>query len=122
MRSRKSSTEPCSTLVRAYSATCTRMGKARVVRQAISRDSLLVVLSKWCIDGAGKRNWCLRILSAFVSGNGVRALSPLLDVFLSDGNRVDVVFGVDRGGTDRDGLRQLHSLRRAYPGQVSVKL
>src|SRR6185312_6965989 len=92
------------------------------VRQAVSEESLFRVLAEWCRSGAGRKNWALRILSAFVSGNGVRAISPLLDVFLADGNSLEIIFGVDRGGTDRDALRQLSQLRYAYPHQATVRL
>lgn len=98
------------------------MAKATVVRQAISSRSLFLVLSEWCKEGVGQKRWSLRILSAFVSGNGLRALSPLLDIFLSGGNSVEIIFGVDRGGTNRDALQRLHAFRRAYPGQASVRL
>jgi len=96
--------------------------KATLVRQAVSKESLFSVLADWCKEGAGKRNWCLRILSAFVSGKGILAISPLLDVFLSDGNSLEIIFGVDRGGTDRDAIRRLYALRRAYPRQASIRL
>ena len=96
--------------------------KAKAVRQAVSQESLFSILSEWCKRGAGKQTWSLRILSAFVSGKGILAMSPLFDIFLSDGNSVEIIFGVDRGGTDRDAIRRLYALRRAYPRQASVKL
>src|SRR5690242_9128099 len=67
---------------------------ASAIRQAISHESLFQVLYNWCREGAGRKNWTLRILSAFVSGNGVQALAPLFDVFLADGNHLDIIFGV----------------------------
>jgi len=96
--------------------------RATLIRQAVSQESLFSVLVDWCKEGAGKRHWRLRILSAFVSGKGILAISPLLDVFLADGNILEIIFGIDRGGTDRSAIRRLYALRRAYPKQASVKL
>jgi len=96
--------------------------KAALIRQAVSPESLFSVLVDWCREGAGKRDWRLRILSAFVSGKAVLAVSPLLDVFLADGNSVEIIFGIDRSGTDRSAIRRLYALQRAYPTQASVKL
>lgn len=93
-----------------------------VIRQAVTTESLFQILAGWCRDGAGRRTWSLRILSAFVSGRAVRALSPLIDVFLADGNSVEIIFGVDRGGTNRDALRHLSDLQRSYPGQANVQV
>jgi hypothetical protein len=96
--------------------------RAALIRQAVSQESLFSVLGDWCKEGAGKRNWRLRILSAFVSEKGILAISPLLDVFLADGNSLEMIFGIDRGGTDRGAIRRLYALHRAYPKQASVKL
>jgi HKD family nuclease len=96
--------------------------KIRHVKQAITQDSLFRVLSDWCVAGAGEVTWELRMLSAFVSGGGVRALEPLLDMFLADGNRVEVIFGIDRSGTDRDAIRRLYALSTAYPGQALINV
>lgn len=92
------------------------------IRQSVSTESLFTVISGWCRDGAGQRDRSIQVLSAFVSGGGVRALAPLLDVFLADGNRVEIVFGIDRNGTDREAVAQLASLRTEYPGQATVFL
>lgn len=94
----------------------------RHVRQAVSEDSLFRILSGWCRDGAGHRDRYIRFLSAFATGGAIRAISPLIDVFLADGNRVDVIFGVDRNGTDRDAVVRLSALHEAYPQQVSVSV
>lgn len=96
--------------------------RVRQIRQAVSEDSLFRVLSEWCINGAGHSKWRLRIISAFVSGEAIRALEPLVDVFLADGNVVEIIFGVDRNGTDRFAVRRLFALATAYPGQVIVSL
>lgn len=94
----------------------------RHVKQAITTDSLFNVLSQWCSEGAGKVNWEIRLLSAFVSGGAIRALEPLFDVFLADGNRIEIIFGIDRNGTDRNAIRHLFELSKAYPGQAIVQL
>lgn len=94
----------------------------RHIRQAISTDSLFNVLRQWCTDGAGQNAWELRLLSAFVSGSAVQALEPLIDVFLADGNKLEIIFGIDRNGTDRAAVRRLYALSTAYPGQVVVRL
>lgn len=94
----------------------------RHIRQAISTDSLFNVLSGWCRDGAGRRDRSICVLSAFATGGGVRALSPLIDVFLADGNKIDVVFGVDRNGTDREAVRRLSALSEAYPQQITASV
>lgn len=90
----------------------------RHIKQAVTTDSLFTVLSQWCKEGAGHTAWTLRVMSAFVSGSAVRAMEPLLDVFLADGNAVEIIFGIDRGGTDRSAVQNLHALGSAYPGQV----
>ena len=94
----------------------------RHVRQAISSDSLFGVLASWCNRGAGKSNYRLRILSAFVSGSALRALTPLIDVFLSHGNYVDIIAGIDRGGTDKNAIISLRALKKAYNNQVNVHI
>lgn len=94
----------------------------RQIKQAISEDCLFEVFAAWCRRGAGQKSHALRLLTAFVSGTGVLAVAPLLDVFLADGNSVDIIFGVDRKGTDREAVRQLFALKRAYIGQLRVQL
>jgi HKD family nuclease len=94
----------------------------RAIRQAVSQDSLFSVLIKWCKEGAGEKTHKIRILTAFVSGVGVSAISPLLDIFLADGNSVDVIFGFDRNGTDRDAVRRLSALKKAHTGQFDVRV
>jgi hypothetical protein len=94
--------------------------KSRVLRQSVSDDSLFRVLAGWCADGAGKRNYRLRLLSAFASGGGVGAILPVIELFLADGNFVEVIVGIDRNGTDRRALRHLDSLIRSHPTQCSV--
>lgn len=96
--------------------------RTRQIRQAISRDCLFEVLASWCRQGTGERTHSLRILTAFASGTGVSAVAPLLDVFLADGNSVDIIFGVDRNGTDREAIRQLFALKHAYVGQLEVRV
>ena len=92
----------------------------RVVRQAVSQESLFSIMSAWCQGGAGRKGCRIRILSAFATGGAVRAMSPLIDVFLADGNAVEIVFGVDRNGTDRDAVARLFAIHEAYPQQVSA--
>src|ERR1700677_2138562 len=95
---------------------------SRVIRQGVSEDSLFGVIAEWCKEGAGKRNCRLRFMSAFATGGGVGALAPLLDVFLSEGNTIDVIIGVDRKGTDQRALLLLDALRHAYPAQCQVSV
>jgi hypothetical protein len=52
----------------------------------------------------------------------MRALSPLVDVFLSHGNHVEIIVGIDRGGTDRNAIRFLRALKKAYINQVDVSV
>lgn len=94
----------------------------RHVRQAITSDSLFTIMSGWCRDGAGKRDRSIQILSAFVSGGAMRALSPLFDVFLADGNRIEIIFGIDRNGTDREAVVQLAGFQKRYAKQAEVFL
>lgn len=94
----------------------------RRIRQAETQDSLFGVLSGWCRDGAGERDRRIRLLSAFVTGGAARAISPLIDVFLADGNAVQVIFGVDRNGTDKDAVARLFAIHEAYPQQVTVSV
>jgi HKD family nuclease len=95
---------------------------SRVIRQSISNDSLFCVINDWCREGAGQKNCRMRFLSAFASGGGVGAIAPLLDVFLADGNTVEIIVGVDRQGTDRGALRHLNALSHAYPSQCRVSV
>lgn len=90
------------------------------VKQAVTADSLFTVLSKWCARGSGNKKDNLRILTAFASGAGVKAIAPLLDIFLADGNAVEIIFGVDRKGTDRRAVSELRKLQRAHGRQVRV--
>lgn len=92
------------------------------IRQAVSEASLFRVLSDWCTAGAGNKSHSLKILTAFVSNKGIEAISPFIDVFLADGNHVDIIFGIDRGGTNRDAIRRLRALQTAHIQRVSVSL
>ena len=80
------------------------------------------MLAGWCRTGAGEKSHSLKIITAFVSGTGVSAIAPLLDVFLADGNSASIIFGVDRNGTDREAVRQLYALKRAYIEQLGVRV
>lgn len=92
----------------------------RAIQQGITEDSLFSVIANWCKEGAGQKHYVLQILSAFASGSGVTAITPLLDIFLADGNAVEIIVGVDRNGTDKAALKNLHSLASAYEKQCSV--
>src|SRR6266567_5084754 len=96
--------------------------RSRVIRQAVSTDSLFGVIADWCREGAGQKKCRLRLMSAFASRGGVGAIVPLLDVFLAQGNTVEVIVGVDRKGTDRGALRHLDALLHAYPAQCKVSV
>jgi HKD family nuclease len=95
--------------------------QSSIIKQATSKHSLFSELSKWCTQGAGKKTSSLKILSAFASGKGIEALTPFFDIFLADGNTVEVIFGIDRNGTDRDAVLRLYALQKAYPWQFSAK-
>jgi hypothetical protein len=58
-------------------------------------------------------------MSAFASGSGVEALEPFFDIFLSDGNSIEIVIGIDRNGTNRDAVARLFALQESYLGQFS---
>lgn len=92
------------------------------IRQAVSSASLFGVLSGWLTDGAGRSDCELQILSAFATGKAVRALEPLLDVFLADGNAIRAIVGIDRNGTDQSAITRLASLRAAYPNQFHAQV
>jgi len=92
----------------------------RAIRQAVTEDCLFKVLAEWCKRGAGRKNCSLQILSAFASGQGVLAISPLIDSFLADGNEIQCIVGMDRDGTDRDALKRLAAIAEAYPSQAIV--
>jgi len=96
--------------------------RTRHIKQATSEDCLFKVLAAWCRTGAGEKSHSLKIITAFVSGTGVSAIAPLLDVFLADGNSANIIFGVDRNGTDREAVRQLYALKRAYIEQLGVRV
>ena len=95
--------------------------KTKALKQAVSNESLFETFARWCQQGAGKKNCKIKIISAFVSGKGVAAISPLIDVFLADGNDVGIIFGSDRQGTDREAIIRLYELAKAHPDQINVK-
>lgn len=92
------------------------------IRQAITGESLFLELQQWCKDGAGRKRDVLQIMSAFASGPGVEALEPFFDVFLSDGNAIDIIVGVDRNGTTREAITRLYELQHAYPAQLTSRI
>jgi hypothetical protein len=92
------------------------------IRQAVTKESLFLELQRWCRDGAGKRNRTLQIMSAFASGPAVEALEPFFDVFLSDGNKIEIIVGIDRNGTTRDAIRQLYELQHAYTKRITCSI
>lgn len=96
--------------------------RSKVIRQSVSEESLFGVINDWCRQGAGQRKCRLRILSAFASGSGVGAISPLVDIFLADGNSLQFIIGIDREGTDRGAIRHLDALVHAYPHQCKVSI
>jgi HKD family nuclease len=94
--------------------------ESRIIKQAITEDSLFRVVTDWFLHGAGRRGNSIKILSAFVSGKGVEAITPFVDVFLADGNDFQLIFGIDRGGTDRAAIRRLFALQNAHVEQFSA--
>lgn len=50
----------------------------KAVLQAVTRQSLFGVLEEWFKAGAGETRHSIKILSAFVTGGGVKAIAPLL--------------------------------------------
>src|SRR5208283_5296409 len=92
------------------------------IQQAVTTECLFRVLEQWCRAGAAFRDRTLRILSAFVTGGAVEATEPLMDVFLAQGNRIEIILGIDLGGTDTQALRRLHALQEAYHQQVDVRV
>ncbi len=94
----------------------------RRIQQATTTESLFLELGKWCQQGAGRKNDHLQIISAFASGPGVIALEPFFDVFLADGNRLEIIIGIDRGGTSRDAITRLFELQNAYSRRVMCSI
>ncbi len=92
------------------------------IRQAISGESLFLELQQWCKNGAGRKRDALHIMSAFASGPAVQALEPFFDVFLSDGNSIDIIVGIDRDGTTRDAIRRLYELQQAYTTRFTCRV
>ena len=62
----------------------------QVIRQAVTKESLFSELQQWCKKGAGQTRDKVLIMSAFATGGGVEALEPFFDIFLSDGNSIEV--------------------------------
>lgn len=91
----------------------------QVIRQAVSKESLFSELQLWCKTGAGRTRDRFLIMSAFASGSGVEALEPFFDIFLSDGNSIEIVIGIDRNGTNREAVARLFALQESYLGQFS---
>ncbi len=97
--------------------------KTRVIQQAITEDCLFNVISKWCQSGSGCKNRSIKILTAFASGAGVAALSPLFDVFLGyDGNTIEIICGIDRNGTDAEAIRMLYNLQETHYSTLKVSI
>lgn len=92
------------------------------IQQAITGESLFLELQQWCKNGAGQRHHVLQIMSAFASGPAVEALEPFFDVFLSDGNHVDIIVGIDRNGTTREAITRLYELQHAYPTRLRSRI
>lgn len=92
------------------------------IRQAVTKESLFNEIRSWCSAGAGRSKDSLHILSAFATGSAVEALEPHLDVFVADGNRVDVIVGIDRGGTSRDAIDLLYQLQDSHGGRVACSV
>ena len=88
------------------------------IRQAVTKESLFLELQRWCRDGAGKKHHTLQIMSAFASGPAVEALEPFFDVFLSDGNKIEIIIGIDRNGTTRDAIKRLYEMQHAYTNRI----
>ena len=76
--------------------------KITAIKQAVSKESLFATLSRWCQKGAGKKTYRIKMLSAFVSGKGVEAISPLVDIFLADGNELRIIFGTESQRTHQE--------------------
>lgn len=92
----------------------------RTIRQAVSKECLFQVLCDWCNAGSTQQKWSLNILTAFASGRAIEVLEPFFDAFLSQGNEVRVIFGIDLDGTDIGAVRRLHALSAAYHKQFNV--
>jgi len=92
--------------------------RIRHIPQAVSNESLFNTLQQWFRKGAGERRQEIRIMTAFASGKAIKAITPLVDIFLSRGNTIEIILGVDRGGTDKEAINQLLSLQRSYPEQI----
>lgn len=94
----------------------------QVIRQAVTKESLFSELQQWCKKGAGQTRDKVLIMSAFATGGGVEALEPFFDIFLSDGNSIEVVIGIDRNGTNREAVARLFALQESYLGQFSCRV
>jgi len=88
--------------------------KTRMVRQAATEDCLFKIIAQWCGKGSSRSGRSIHILSAFASGSGVAALSPCFDMFLAKDNLVEIVFGIDRAGTDMEAVQRLYDLQRTH--------
>jgi|SRR5665213_294422 len=92
------------------------------IRQATTTESLFMELQRWCRSGASRKRDVLQIMSAFASGSAVEALEPLFDIFLSDGNSIDFIIGIDRNGTSQDAISRLYELSHAYTKQITCRV
>lgn len=88
--------------------------KIRMVRQAATEDCLFNIIAQWCGKGSSRSGRSIHILSAFASGSGVAALAPCFDMFLAKDNLVEIVFGIDRAGTDMEAVQRLYDLQRTH--------
>lgn len=92
------------------------------IRQAITDESLFRELQSWCDEGAERKTDKLRIMSAFTSGAAIQVLEPFFDIFLSNGNSIEIITGIDKNGTDKYAIARLLGMQEAYSRQFSCHI
>ncbi len=96
--------------------------RATVINQYPRHDSTATRLSALLGDFALLRRAQFRALTAFASENGLRVVEPGLRRFLDRGHSIYWIVGVDLGGTGRQALEFLWTLKRDYAGRVDVRV
>jgi len=95
---------------------------ATVINQYPRHDSTATRLSALLGDFALLERAQFRALVAFASESGLRAVEPNLRRFLDRGHSVYWIVGVDLGGTGRQALEFLWTLKREFAGRVDVRV
>lgn len=96
--------------------------RVSIINQYPAQDSTADRLGALLTDFSAQASAQCRALLAFASEAGLRMLESGLRRFLDSGHSIFWIVGVDLGGTGREALEFLYSLKREYVGQVDARV